>query len=110
MRRPVLSIAALSFLTVSNIALIPAAIAQNTALYPAEAVKIFTDTCVEQGDGKIISTQAMREICTCNIREIQQTYTFEEFTRIGAGLGQGKPAPAQVNSIVENCVMEVLNK
>lgn len=86
------------------------AIAQNTTPYPAEAVEVFTKTCVEQGDSKTISPEAMQQICTCSIEEIQQTYSFEQFTEIGTGLGQGKAAPAELNSIVQACVAEVIKK
>ncbi len=106
-------VASLGFVTVfSSLALVPAhkAIAENTKPYPAEAVKVFTNSCVAQGDGKKVSTQTMREICTCNIREIQKTYTFEEFTKIGEGLGEGKPAPEGLNALVTDCVTEVLSQ
>ncbi|GAP97577.1 hypothetical protein [Leptolyngbya sp. NIES-2104] len=88
----------------------PKAIAQNTTPYPAEAVQIFTDTCVSQGDPSRVPTAIMREICSCNIREIQKTYTFEEFVRIGTTLGEGKEPPAGFKEIVEGCVVEVLKK
>lgn len=101
-------LAPLSLLTIALGA--SSAIAQNTRPYPAEAVKIFVDTCVAQGDGKTISNQTMREICTCNIRDIQKTYTFEEFTRIGNSLGEGKPAPEGLDKLVEGCVNEVFSK
>ncbi|BAU14518.1 hypothetical protein LEP3755_50660 [Leptolyngbya sp. NIES-3755] len=86
----------------------PKAIAENTTPYPAEAVQIFTDTCVSQGTQGRIPPDVMREICSCNIREIQKTYTFEEFTQIGTALGEGKPAPAGFKEMVEDCVVEVL--
>ena len=103
-------IAPLSFLAIAIVPLSARATSITPVPYPDEAVKTFTDTCVAQGDGKKVSNQTMREICTCNIREIQALYTFEEFTKIGVGLGEGKPAPPELNSIVEGCVTEVLKK
>ncbi|MBW4439624.1 MAG: hypothetical protein KME10_00030 [Plectolyngbya sp. WJT66-NPBG17] len=105
--------ASLGFFTlVSSLAFVPAhkAIAENTTPYPAEAVDIFTKTCVAQGDSKKVPTEVMEQICTCNIREIEKTYSFEEFTTIGTDLGEGKPAPAGFKEMVEGCVAEVLKK
>lgn len=105
--------ASLGFLTLStSLAFAPThkAMAENTTPYPTEAVNVFTKTCVSQGDPSKVPTQVMQEICTCNIREIQKTYSFEEFTTIGTELGEGKPAPAGFKEMVEGCVAEVLKK
>lgn len=105
--------ASIGFLTLAGsfaFGVAPKAIAENTTPYPAEAVQIFTDTCVAHGDPSKIPTETMREICSCNIQEIQRTYTFEEFTKIGNDLGEGKPAPAGFQEMVEGCVVEVLKK
>jgi len=109
---PRLLSASLGFLTLAGslAALSPKAIAQNTVSYPAEAVDIFTKTCVAQGDPKKVPPEVMQAICACNIREIQKTYTLEEFIKIGTNLGQGKPASPEIQSMVEGCVVEVLNK
>lgn len=86
------------------------AIAQNTTPYPAEAVEVFTKTCVEQGDSKTISSEAMRQICSCSIEGLQKIYSFEQFTQIGNNIGQGKPAPTELNSIVQACVLQEMQK
>lgn len=105
--------ASISFLTLAGsfaIVAAPKAIAENTVPYPAEVVQIFTDTCVSQGNSNRIPPAVMREICSCNIREIQKTYTLEEFTKIGTALGEGKEPPAGFQEMVEGCVVEVLQK
>lgn len=94
----------------SSLAVIaPKSIAQSKP-YPPEAVEVFMNTCVSHGDPKAIPPEVMRDICACNIREIQKTYTFEEFTRIGTGLGEGKQPPAGFQEMVVGCVQEVLKK
>ncbi|MBD2081432.1 hypothetical protein [Leptolyngbya sp. FACHB-17] len=101
----------LGLVAASGLTVLPQkAIAQNTTPYPAEAVEVFTKTCVEQGDSKTISSEAMRQICTCSIEELQKTYSFEQFTQIGNSIGQGKAAPEELNSIVQACVAEVMKK
>lgn len=86
------------------------AIAQNTAPYPAETVKGFTETCASQGTSKGIPAEAMREICACTIEAFQATYTFDEFAKIDSDLGAGKPAPVEMSQIVRDCVKQVASK
>ncbi|MBD1842882.1 hypothetical protein H6F89_05545 [Cyanobacteria bacterium FACHB-63] len=101
----------LGLVAVSNLTVLPQkAIAQNTTPYPAEAVEVFTTTCVEQGDSKTISSEKMRQICTCSIEGLQKIYSFEQFTQIGNSIGQGKPAPTELNSIVQACVVQEMQK
>jgi hypothetical protein len=102
------SILALSLMTVALAPL--SATAQNTKPYPTETIEGFTNSCTSQGSSKGVPTETMRQICTCSIEALQQTYTYEQFAKIDTDLGAGKPAPAEMNTIVEDCVKEVVSK
>lgn len=86
------------------------AIAQNTTPYPTETVKGFTETCATQGTTKGAPAEAMRQICVCTIEAFQKTYTFDQFAKIDSDLGAGKPAPVEMNQIVQDCVKQVASK
>lgn len=84
--------------------------AENSTAYPAETVAAFTSTCTEQGSSKGIPAEVMQQICACSIEALQEQYTFEQFAKIDADLGAGKPAPAEMDMIVQGCVKEFISK
>jgi hypothetical protein len=84
--------------------------AENATPYPAETITAFTNTCTNEGSGKGIPAEVMQQICACSIEALQEQYTFEQFAKIDADLGAGKPAPAEMDAIVQSCVKQSVSK
>jgi hypothetical protein len=82
--------------------------AQPKNTYPPALVEDFVKTCSSEG-GKEVPPAAMRQICACGIDEIQSQYTLEEFQKVDADLGAGKPLPTEMSDIISGCVQKTVS-
>lgn len=64
--------------------------------YPNEVVKKYVDSCV--GNGMSVA------ICTCTVRELQKTYSLQEFERLGSNLQTGGEVPDNLTAIAMTCL------
>jgi len=64
--------------------------------YPNEVVKRYVDSCV--GNGMSVA------ICTCTVRELQKTYSLQEFEKLGSNLQTGGAVPDNLTAIAMTCL------
>ena len=76
-------------------------------VYPDREVKGFTEGCVEKAKARLDSAVA-EKICSCAIADIQKTYTYGEFKKIGTELEATKNLPAGVQNILASCAKKEL--
>jgi hypothetical protein len=79
---------------------------QDTShVYPSADVKGFTSGCVESAKAKIAAATA-EKICSCTIAEIQKTYTFGEFKKIGQEMQANKTMPPAIQASLTACAKQ----
>jgi len=64
--------------------------------YPSEVTRTFLRGCA-------INPNNNQEFCSCSLRGLQQTYSFEQFTKLDAEFRETRQVPPAVQAIFSKC-------
>lgn len=70
---------------------------------PTQAGQPFPNQLVQDFMGGCTAAGVSAAACRCTITQIQQTYSYNQFTEINQAMGRGIPAPESFSKIVASC-------
>jgi hypothetical protein len=70
---------------------------------PTQAGQPFPNQLVQDFIGGCTAAGVSAAACRCTITQIQQTYSYDQFTEINQAMGRGIPAPESFSKIVASC-------
>jgi hypothetical protein len=75
---------------------------ESSHVYPEREVREFTAGCADSAKVKLDSKVA-EKICACSISEIQKTYTYGDFKKLGTEMQKSKTMPSGFRDILTSC-------
>jgi hypothetical protein len=79
---------------------------ESSHVYPEEAVRKFTTACVDTAKAKL-DIKVAEKYCSCTISEIQKSYTYGEFKKLGSEMEKNKTVPSGVRDVLNSCVQRL---